>query len=286
MQTAKLLVDNRSTHGEGPCWDPALQRLLWVDMMGCKVHSFDPVTLEVVSHPFEEPVCVVVPEGNGRHLVAFAKRLVSLDLATGHIREIVQVEPDKPDNRCNDGKMDPAGRFWIGTMSNGGSVRGAGTLYRLDGGDQLTPVLRDLTISNGMDWTPDGRTMYFIDSPTREIWAFDFDLADSSISNRRTVVLVPETLGVPDGMTLGADGTLWVAHWGPGCVCQWDPKTGALLTRIDTGCPHTTSCCFGDNGDLYITTSRLGLDPGKLAGHPHSGGLFRWPTNPFPQDPL
>jgi sugar lactone lactonase YvrE len=282
---ATLVADIRSTHGEGPCWDAALQRLLWVDMIERRVNSFDPVTTKVVSHPFAEPVCVVVPEANGRHLIALAKRLVSVELAAGDVREVASVEPDLPGNRCNDGKMDPAGRFWIGTMSNDGSVPGAGSLYRLDEGKHLTPILRDLTISNGMDWTPDGRTMFFTDSAAREVWAFDFDPADSSISNRHTVVHVPEELGLPDGMALGADGTLWVAHWGPGCVCQWDPKTGTLLQRINTGCPHTTSCCFGAAGELYITTSRLGLDPDTLATHPQSGGLFHWQTNPPTQDP-
>jgi sugar lactone lactonase YvrE len=277
MPTAHLLVDSRSAHGEGPCWDAALERLLWVDIMGCKINSFDPVTSDFVSHPFHEPVCAVVPEGNGHHLVAFAKRLASVDLISGDIREITQLEPDFPGNRCNDGKLDPAGRFWVGTMSNDGSVPGAGSLYRLDGG-KLTRVLDNLTISNGMDWTPDSRTMFFIDSATREVWAFHFDPADSSISNKRTVVRVPEELGLPDGMALGADGTLWVAHWGPGCVCQWDPETGALLQRIDTGCPHTTSCCFGAGGEIYITTSRLGLDQETLTRHPFSGGVFKYPA--------
>jgi sugar lactone lactonase YvrE len=273
--TATLAADTRSNHGEGPCWDAALQRLLWVDMMGCKINSFDPVTGSVVSHPFEELPCVAVPEGNGRHLVAFAKRLASVDLTTGDIREIASVEPEVSANRCNDGKRDPSGRFWIGTMSNDGSVACAGSLYRLDGG-KLTRVLDNLTISNGMDWTADGRTMFFTDSATREVWAFDFDPADSSISNKRTVVQVPEELGLPDGMALGADGTLWVAHWGPGCVCQWCPKSGLLLQRVDTGCPHTSSCCFSGEGHIYITTSRLGLDEGALAAHPHSGGIFRY----------
>lgn len=273
-KSAHLLVDNRSTHGEGPCWDPSLRRLLWVDIFGCKIHSLDPVTREVISHSFEEPVCAVVPEGNGRHLVAFARRLASVDLASGDIREIVQVEPDKPGNRCNDGKMDPAGRFWIGTMSSDGSVPGAGALYRLDEGARLTRVLDNLTISNGMGWSSDQRTMFFIDSPIREIWAFDFNISDSSIRNRRTVVTIPDGLGVPDGMTVAGDDTLWVAHWGAGCVCQWCPESGRLLQRVDTGCPHTTSCCFDGAGHLHITTSRLGLDEDSLAANPVLGGLF------------
>lgn len=285
-QTAHLLVDSRSAHGEGPCWDAALGHLLWVDMMGCKIHSLAPATGEVVSYPFEEPVCAVVPECNGRHMVAFAKRLASVDLASGDIREVVQVETDMPGNRCNDGKMDPAGRFWIGTMSKGGLVKGAGALYRLDEGGRLTRVLDRLTIANGMGWSNDQKTMYFIDSPTREIWAFDFDPKDSSIHNRRTVVRVPDGLGVPDGMEVGRDGTLWVAHWGAGCVCQWCPQSGSLLQQVDTGCPHTSSCCFSDDGHLFITTSRLGLDEASLTAHPRSGGLFRHaPDSPFPNQP-
>jgi sugar lactone lactonase YvrE len=271
---AKLLINSRCAHGEGPCWDAASQRLLWVDMVGCKIHSLDPATGDFVSHSFEEPVCVVVPEGNGRHLVAFAKHLDSVDLASGNIREIVQVEPDMPGNRCNDGKMDPAGRFWIGTMSSGEIVQGAGSLYRLDGEKNLVRVLDNLTISNGMDWTSDGRTMYFIDSPTREVWAFDFNMEDSSISNQRTVVRVPEELGIPDGMCIAPDGTIWVAHWGAGCVCRWDTSTGCLLQRIDTGCPHTTSCCLAPDGSLFITTSRQGLKGSELRAAPHSGSLF------------
>jgi sugar lactone lactonase YvrE len=273
-ESAELLVNKQASHGEGPVWADGV--LYWVDLTGCRLHAWRPTDGIVRDFQFAEPVCAVSPLADGRLLIAFAKRLAYVNLADLSCEEICQVEPELPDTRCNDGKMDPSGRFWIGTMSNDGSVQGAGSLYRLDADNTLTPVLDNLTISNGMDWTPDGRTMFFIDSAAREVWAFDFDPVDSSIANKRTVVRVPEELGLPDGMTLGADGTLWVAHWGPGCVCQWDPKTGALLQRIDTGCPHTTSCCFGgaDRTELYITTSRLALDETALAKHPQSGGLF------------
>jgi sugar lactone lactonase YvrE len=268
-----------AAHGEGPVWDEASGRLFWVDLTGGKLHALDPAEGTVETRIFPEPVCAVAPFADGRLLVAFAKRIAWVDWSSGAVTATVcEVEPQKPGNRCNDGKLDPAGRFWIGTMSADGSVPGAGALYRLDG-ERLVPVLEGLAIANGMGWTADARTMFFIDSPTREVWAFDFDPADSTITNRRTVVRVPEELGFPDGMCVAPDDTIWIAHWGAGCVCRWDPRTGALLEQVVTGCPHTSSCCFGSEGALYITTSRLGLDEPGLVAAPLSGRIFRRPQS-------
>lgn len=274
MNAAKLPINIVCDHGEAPVWDAARASLLWVDLTGGNLHAFDPAAGTVETRSFCEPVCAAAPFADGRLLVAFAKRVAWVDWDSGAILETVcEIEPDIPGNRCNDAKMDPSGRFWIGTMSADGSVPGAGALYRLDG-DRLVPVLKDLTIANGMGWTADARTMFFTDSPTREVWAFDFDPADSSIANRRTVVRVPDGLGFPDGMCVAPGDTLWVAHWGAGCVCRWDPRNGALLEKIVTGCPHTSSCCLGPGATLYITTSRLGLDGRALADAPASGRLF------------
>ncbi len=268
-----------AAHGEGPVWDEASERLFWVDLTGGKLHALHPETGAIETRDFAEPVCAVAPFADGRLLIAFAKRIACVDWASGKVTATLsEVEPQKPGNRCNDGKLDPAGRFWIGTMSNDGSVRGAGALYRLDD-ERLVPVLDGLTIANGMGWTADARTMFFIDSPTREVWAFDFDPADSSVADRRTVVRVPEELGFPDGMCVAPDDTIWVAHWGAGCVCRWDPRTGVMLERIETGCPHTSSCCLGSEGALYITTSRLGLDEPALVTAPLSGRIFRRPQS-------
>jgi len=268
-----------AAHGEGPVWDVASNRLFWVDLTGGKLHALHPETGAIETRDFAEPVCAVAPFAGGRLLVAFAKRLAWVDRASGTVTaDVCEVEPQKPGNRCNDGKLDPAGRFWIGTMSNDGSVPGAGALYRLEG-ERLVPVLEGLTIANGMGWTADARTMFFIDSPTREVWAFDFNAKDSSIANRRTVVRVPEDLGFPDGMCVAPDDTIWVAHWGAGCVCRWDPRTGAMLEQVITGCPHTSSCCLGPDATLYITTSQLGLDEQALAAAPLSGLLFRRPQS-------
>lgn len=278
MNCAAVVSAPVSAHGEGPIWDPYHRRLFWVDLMGRRIHALDPATGAVASKTFPDLVCAIAPTGSPRLLVALAKELVWVDWPLGAVTPIVAVEPDLPGNRCNDGKRDPAGRFWIGTMSRSGEVVGAGALYRLDDDRTLRRVLSDLTIANGLGWSPDGRTMYFIDSPTREVWAFDFEPADSSLSNRRTVVRVPESLGWPDGMTVDAEGNLWVAHWGAGCVARWEAKSGRLLETIATDCPHTSSCCFGgdEERDLYITTSQLGLAAVDLARSPLSGSLFRW----------
>jgi sugar lactone lactonase YvrE len=279
VSKAELLIDNRATHGEGPVWDADNQILYWVNITGCRLHSWTPGAEQERTYQFQEPVCAVAPLAQDRLLIAFGKRLAYVRLPDLSIEEICQVEPDLPENLCNDGKMDPMGRFWIGTMSQDESIQGAGSLYRLDGGALLTRVLDRLTISNGIGWSLDNRTMYFVDSPTREVWAFDFHPADSSITNRRTVVRVPEELGLPDGLTVGHDDTLWVAHWGAGLVAQWCPKSGRLLASVKTSCPHTTSCCFGgeDGRRLFITTSRLELDPHQLAAAPVSGSLFHFP---------
>lgn len=273
LNSARVLVPHHATHGEGPVWDAARKILYWVDLTSGRLHAWHESDAGLRTMSFAEPVCALDPMAGGGFLVALAKRVVECD-ADGHIqREVCRIEPDLPGNRCNDGKRDPAGRFWIGTMSGDGSVAGAGSLYRLDG-ESSTRILGDLTISNGMGWSGDSRTMFFIDSPTREVWAFDFDPETSAISNRRTIVRVPADLGVPDGLCVAPDDTIFVAHWGASCVCRWDPRDGRLIARIDTGCPHTTSCCLSPNGRLFITTSRLGLSEADLAAAPDSGSVF------------
>jgi sugar lactone lactonase YvrE len=271
--SAQLVHDARAEHGEGPVWNPFTHELLWVDLTGCKIHVHNPATQSNTRHIFKEPVCAIAPRSANEWLVAFAKRLATVHIPSLKSETICLVEPLRTNTRCNDGKCDPAGRFWIGTMANDGAA-GAGNLYRLDG-NTLTCVLPNVGVSNGMDWTPDGRTMFYIDTLEREVWAFDFDPVSSSISNRRVVVKVSEDLGYPDGMCLGPDGNLWVAHWGAGCVCEWDPRTGKLLRRVETGCPHTSSCCL-IGGRLFITTSRQGLNESALAKAPHSGSLFSY----------
>jgi sugar lactone lactonase YvrE len=189
---------------------------------------------------------------------------------------IVSVETDLPANRFNDGKCDPAGRFWIGTMSTTKQA-GDGSLYRLETDLRLTEVLSDVTVSNGMCWTADTRYMYYIDSPTREILRFDYEVARGELSGRRVVYRFGPDEGVPDGMTIDEEEMLWVAEPRAWRVSRIDPTTGTRIAEVRLPVAKPTSCCFGggDLRDLYITTASERTSPSEPGCQPPAGGLFR-----------
>jgi sugar lactone lactonase YvrE len=137
--------------------------------------------------------------------------------------------------------------------------------------------LSGVRISNGLAWSPDYRTLYYIDTPTRQVMAYDYDLLSGEIANPRLAVSVPAGLGWPDGMTSDAGGRLWVAMWGGAALTVWDPASGALLERIELPAKNVTACAFGGPNldELYITTARKGLDAAELSAYPLTGGLFR-----------
>jgi sugar lactone lactonase YvrE len=272
----ELVVDAKAVLGEGPIWHSAGRRLYWVDIEGGLLHVFDPSTGQDRAIDVGTRIGTVVSRAGGGLLVALDSGLAFFDLDEEALTPIADPEAEIPNNRFNDGKCDPSGRLWAGTMDMGLAPR-AGGLYRLDADLSVHKALGDVTISNGLAWSHDRRTLYYIDSPTRAVSAFDYDDENGAISNRRDVVSVPDELKSPDGMTIDAEGKLWVAHWGAGAVCRWDPDGGDLLRKIDVPAAHTTACAFGgdDLGDLYITSARQGLSEEDLATQPLSGGLFR-----------
>lgn len=253
---AKPVSSIQSLLGEGPLWTDKNSTLYWVDIDGESIHSLDSDTGETKSWSFEEPVCSVHETNGNFLLVGLAKRIVLIDFSGRITEEICPVETEIPENRCNDGKVDPAGRLWFGTMHCTGKP-GQGSLYRLDGNRRPAKMLDNLSISNGLGWSRDGRTMFFIDSPTREIAAFDFDPKDSSISNRQVAVRIPESMGIPDGMSIDAEGNLWVAHWGDGAVRCWQPSEGKHLATVEIQDTFGTSCAFGGTkrNTLFITSA-------------------------------
>jgi sugar lactone lactonase YvrE len=260
--SVEVVLDAHAQVGEGPVWDDRTNTLVWVDIMGQKVHVYDPATGQDTAMDVGQPVGAAALRERGGLVLALRDGFAVLDAVPGELRWVAKVEDDIPTNRMNDGKCDPAGRFWAGTMSFGGDKPNAGALYRLDPDYRVTRVVPDITLSNGLDWSLDNRRMYYIDSTTQRVDTFDFNPDSSSVTNRQTVLDIPKSEGLPDGMTLDADGGLWVAQHGSGTVRRYlpsgEPDKVVRLPVTMVTCP-----AFGgpDYGDLYITTMHFGMTP-------------------------
>ena len=270
---ANLILDAKAQLGEGSFWHPAENKLYWIDIERKELHIYDPVSKKDIHFDVGARIGTVVPVKSGGALVALQNGIHFIDTKTG---KLIFLNNPLPENiRFNDGKCDPAGRFWVGSMHLD-FIKGAASLYRFDKDKTIHTMVNDVTCSNGIVWTADKKTMYYTDTPTGNIDAFDYDEATGNISNRRTVVKVPDGNGAPDGMTIDSEDKLWVALWGGNGVARFDPLTGKMLLKINVPAPHTTSCAFGgkDLKTLYITTAREGLNETQLKEYPLSGGLF------------
>jgi sugar lactone lactonase YvrE len=271
----ELVLDARAALGEGPLWDGRAQRLYWVDITAKRVHRFDPATGLDEAFDAGQPVGALGLREAGDLVLAVEKGFALLDPDAGEPRMLAAVEQDDPGTRMNDGACDAAGRFWAGTMAYD-SRPGGGNLYRLDPDGTVARVIAACSISNGLDWSHDGRVLYYIDSPTQAIDAFDFEVRRGELGERHRVVEIPAEEGMPDGMTVDAEGFIWVALWGGGCVRRYHPD-GRLDRLLRLPVSQVTSCTFGgpDLGDLYITTAAHQLPAERLRREPHAGGLFR-----------
>ncbi|HEV3139391.1 MAG TPA: SMP-30/gluconolactonase/LRE family protein [Vicinamibacterales bacterium] len=275
---ASVALDARAELLEGPVWDPAAACLYFVDILAGRVHRFDPATNVCRAYEIGASVVsvgAVALTDSDDLVLAVRDGFARLNPATGAVSHIAGVEADRPNQRMNDGKCDPAGRFWAGTMALD-ETPGAGSVYRLDRGGCVQTMLGGVTISNGLDWSADARAMYYIDSPTRRVDVFDFDLASGAIAHRRPFVRIPDDHGIPDGLTIDADGCVWVALWRGGAVHRYTPDASLdAIVRVPTSCP--TSCAFGgpDLRDLFITTAAMELSDREREEQPTAGGLFR-----------
>jgi len=261
--------------GEGPLWIARLGCFFWVDIEKGNLHRYHLATEQLEIRHFPHRLAVVLEGQIGKLILGLDRKLVRYDWETEEIEELCEVESDLILNRFNDGKVDPKGRIWIGTLSTL-FTEGAGSLYRIGPDLQPKVQLTNLTISNGMAWTADQQTFYFIDTPTKKIQEFAFDPKTGAIEFRRIAVEIPEGLGFPDGMCIDLEGMLWVAHYAGSGVYRWDPSTGQLLDKIELPVPHVTSCCFGgENLDLMlITTAQENLTADDLKKFPQSGDVF------------
>lgn len=271
----RLVVDARCSLAEGPMWDAARSVLLWVSILDGEVHSWSPSSNDRRMWNIGQPVGAVAPMESGNMLLAVQSGIAVLDHETGVVHVEAPVEEDRPDQRMNDGKCDPRGRFWAGTMSAGDPVLGSGTLYRYSLGQPPVAMLTGVTISNGLGWSPDGSIMYYVDTPMRQITAFPFLLDSGEIGDPRVLVDIPENLGHPDGLCVDAEGCIWLALWGPGLVNRYNPH-GEHIGTVRVPVSAVSSCAFGgsDLETLFITTARLSLTPEQLEETPHAGGIF------------
>ncbi|PTM58319.1 SMP-30/gluconolactonase/LRE family protein [Desmospora activa] len=289
MDSLQIVQNTKAELGEGPSWDAANNVLYWVDITRERLHIYHPYSNRQITYDTGDYISSVVPRRCGGVVMTLKKSFYAFDFHMNKMTHIGTVEQDKPHNRFNDGKCDALGRYWAGTMSQM-FTPGAGALYCLEPDWRIKKVLGNITISNGIAWSPDNSVMYYIDSPTRKVMAYDYDLATATISNPRVAVTFPAAEPFPDGMATDEEGLIWVAIWKGGKITRWNPNTGELLKTIHVPATLTTSCVFGgdDLQDLYITSARIGLKEEILAKEPYAGGLFAirtkvrgLPTYPF-----
>jgi sugar lactone lactonase YvrE len=261
--------------GEGPVWDAANHTILWVDIMGCAIHELNMKSnaLRSISTPSMIGSFALCTDGN--ILAAMQDGFIFIDRITGAVSPLSDPEAALNGNRFNDGKTDPAGRFWAGSMSLSGE-KGTGNLYMVDQQLNVKKQIENVSISNGLCWSLDQRFFYYIDTPTMEVVCYDYDNQTGEITNKTTVITIPAKEGYPDGMTIDSEGMLWIAHWEGWQVARWDPSTGNKIDSIHLPVSLVTSICFGGENmdDMFITSARVGLTDEQLAEEPLAGSSF------------
>ena len=273
MPTAELILDSRLLLAEGPVWIERTGELLYVDIEGFAVHWLDPASGTVRTVDVGTYVGAALPDRDGGLVLALGGGLARLP-AGARAPEPMLTLTDDPAVRLNDAACDRRGRLLAGSMPLD-EESPTGTLYRIDPDLRVETLLGGVTVSNGIDWSLDDRTMYYIDSVTGRVDRLDYDIETGAATGRRPLYAVGPGNGLPDGMCVDAEGGLWVALWGGSGVLGLTPA-GELHTRIDLPVSQVTSVAFGGDGyrTLYITSARTGLAPDVLAREPHAGGIF------------
>jgi sugar lactone lactonase YvrE len=279
----ECVVDARDKLGEGAFWCPVEQAVYWLDIaMPSRLHRLTPGDGRHDTWPMPEMISALAKRRDGTLLVAAQSGLSIFDPKQPGLRRVASPEADQPGNRSNDGAPDAKGRFWIGTMQNNLGPKAeeipitqrSGALWRIDPDFTATKVEAGLGITNGIAWSPDNRTLYVIDTMDQTIFAYDFDLEAGAIGNKRVFSDVKD-LGYADGSCIDAEGHLWNARWEGSAVVRIAPS-GKIDRVVPIPATRVTSCAFGgpDLDTLYVTTSRLNLDPETLRRYPQQGGLF------------
>jgi sugar lactone lactonase YvrE len=267
------LVDVQALLSESPVWDTQREVLFWVDVPRGRVHCWNPIgSKQSVMDVSDSSLGAIALDERGGCLAAARDRVLRVDLDNQRstLLELVDVGQLC---RLNDGKCDPAGRFWIGSMALD-ETEPLGRLYRVDGPGIHYVAEEGIVISNGLDWNPQSDVMYYIDSPLRRIDTFDYELATGAIANRRVFIDTRDVPGEPDGMTVDSEGCLWVAFWGGGRVRRYSAD-GHLVSELTVPVPNVTNCAFGGRSmdELYITTAASD-SKSDTRSEAHAGAVF------------
>ena len=276
MINAEVVHAAEAGLGEGCVWSPVENLLIWVDINGQAVHRFDHHTGQPVGvWRYPDMVGNAAPRAGGGLALGLGPTVALTD-RVGAIEAVIELPGEPESNRTNDGAVDPLGRLFQGTLSGTEPGAPVASLYRVDGDGTARRVLSDVMISNGIGWSPDQATMYYIDTLTFRVDRFDYDPDTGGIEGRRPFITFDGSTGGPDGMTVDADGCLWVAMFGGYQVKRFSPEGEPLETVATPGSPQTTCCCFGgpDLDTLYITTGRSALSGVSTDGEPNAGALF------------
>lgn len=278
----EIALRYKAVLGESPVWDDRRNVLFWIDNLDNKACIFDPKTGENKAFDVGQNIGTLILTDNlDEVIVGLERGIYSLNLKNGQLTFRVDPEAECAGNRMNDGKADAAGRIWIGSMCiDDNGIEGYDTAYkcnlhRIDAHFCSTIVNSQIRLSNGMAWTKDNKTMYYIDSPTRSVYQYDFDIKTGEISNQCECIHIPAEFGICDGMDIDIEGNLWIAHWTGWCVGKWDPHTGKLLGKIEIPVCRVASCAFGGENyeELYIVTASINTDKdGKE--QPEAGYVF------------
>jgi sugar lactone lactonase YvrE len=270
---AAPLDARRDLLGEGPTWDADAQRMIHVDIANGLVHAWRPQDDTTRTLTLDGEVGAALPRERGGLIIARENELLLCD-EDGDWRTRAVVEQDRPDNRFNDCRVDPQGRLWAGTMSRS-RVPGTASLYRLSGEEPIVAVIAGTTLSNGIGWSPGGDRMYFIDSVEQRIDLLDFDGAAGTIANRRPFTAIEPADGMPDGLTVDAEGGVWVCLFRGGALRRYD-SDGTLDAHIPLAASCPTCPAFGgeDLTTLYVTTTRHRLTPEQAEREPLAGAVL------------
>ena len=278
MLKPELVVDSHCIIGEGPVWDERTGKLYFIDILGRSMYSFDGEKIDgkIV---FDQSLGFAVLREEGGVVAGLQKGYYFADFDGSEAVQVVDPEEGREDGRFNDGKVDPYGRVWGGTMPTSldtgyGEAGPDSAVYCMYPDKTVKTMLTGVIQGNGLAWSKDNKKFYFVDTQKVCIQEFDYDIEKNELSNGRVCVDVPNEDGIPDGMTIDDEGMLWLALWGGSCVKRYDPATGEILATVELPAINVTSCCFGGENmdELYITTASLNTD---LEKYPHAGGVFK-----------